>query len=233
MKYIYFIAIAIVATSCNGLIRGSKNIITETRTVSAFSSVKVSTSIEVEVQQGPTTEVRVEADDNIIKLIETNVVDGELRIKLKSNYGTNNATMKVYVTSPVYSSFSSSSSSEIIGKGIIANTNKISLSASSSSTIELTLDAPSVILEASNSADIIASGKAKSVNADASNSATIKSMSLHAETVQAEASNSADVYVFASVKLNAIAKNSADVTYTGGVTDVTKKESSSGSVIKQ
>jgi outer membrane lipopolysaccharide assembly protein LptE/RlpB len=233
MKYIYLIAIAVFATACNGSVRGSKNIISETRTVSTFSSVKVSTSIDVEVQQGTTKEVRVEADDNIIKLIETNVVDGELRINLKSNYGTNNATMKVYVTSPVYSAFTSSSSSEIIGKGTIANTNKISLSANSSSNIELTLDAPTIELEASSSADITVSGKAKNVKAEASSSATIKATTLYAEMVNAEVSSSADVYVFASVYLTATANSSGDITYTGGATNVMKKESSSGSVIKQ
>jgi Putative auto-transporter adhesin, head GIN domain len=233
MKYIYLLAFIALVTSCNNRQRGSGNIVTEKRNTGSFSEIKVSSSIDVDVQQGNETSVVVEADDNIVQLIKTNVENGVLVISLKDNYGISNATTTVHVISPVYTSFTASSSSSITGKTTIANTTKINLKASSSANIEMTLDAPSVEIKSSSSADITAAGKTKNLKVDASSSATIKLGELKAEVVDVEASSSSDVKVFASVSLKANAHSSADIVYTGGATDVVKSEKSSSSVTKQ
>jgi hypothetical protein len=233
MKYIYLVASIVLFTACNGMRRGSGNIITETRNTGVFSEVKASSSVEVDVQQGNETSVVVEADDNVIKFIETVVENGVLKIKLKNNFGLSNATTKVHVTSPVYSGFSTSSSSSITSKTTISNSTKITLTASSSSNIEVVLDAPSVEIDASSSADITASGKAKNVKIDASSSSKIIASDLKAEIVEADANSSSDIRLFASVSLKAKASSSADIFYTGGVTIVDKSENSSGTVTKQ
>jgi hypothetical protein len=69
-KYILFIAVITLATSCYNGKRGSGNIITEKRNVSGFTMVNASSSIDIDVQQGAETSVIVEADDNLIKYIE-------------------------------------------------------------------------------------------------------------------------------------------------------------------
>ena len=233
MKYISIIAIIILATSCNNSKRGSGNIVTETRNVSTFTKVNAATSIDVDVQQGAETSVIVEADDNLIKYVETKVEDGELKIRLKNISIWNESTIKVHIIAPKYDGFSASSSSEIMGKNTITSTSMIKLKASSSANINIEIDAPSVDVEASSSADITAAGRTKEVKVDGSSSALIVLDKLQAETVTAEASSSADVSVFASVKITAKANSSGDITYTGGATDVNKSESSSGSVNKK
>jgi Putative auto-transporter adhesin, head GIN domain len=233
MKYISIIAIIILATACNNGRRASGNIITETRNVSAFTKVSAAASIDVDVQQGAETSVIVEADDNLIKYVETKVEGDELKIRLKNISIWNEATIKVHVISPKYDGFSASSSAEIIGKNTITSSSKIKLNASSSAKINMEIDAPSIDVEASSSADIIASGRTKEVMVDANSSALVELSKLKAETATAEASSSADVSIFASVKINAKANSSGDIKYTGGATDVIKSESSSGSVTKQ
>jgi Putative auto-transporter adhesin, head GIN domain len=233
MKYISIFAIIFLATACNNGRRGSGNIITETRNVSTFTKVSAATSIDVDVQQGAETSVIVEADDNLIKYVETKIEGGELKIRLKNISIWNDATIKVHVVSPNYEGFSASSSAEIIGKNTITSTSNIKLKASSSANIDIQLDAPSVDVDASSSADITASGRTKDVTVDASSSALVELNKLQAETATAKASSSADVSIFASVKVNAKANSSGDIKYTGGATDVVKSESSSGTVTKQ
>ncbi len=232
-KYILFIAIVILATSCYRGKKGSGNIITETRNVSAFTKVNVSSSIDVDVQQGTQTEVVVEADDNLIKYIETTVVGNELKIRLKNISIWNHATIKVHVTAPQFDGFNANASAEIVGKNTITSTNKINIGASSSAKIDLQLDAPSVSVNASSSADISASGRTKEVEVDANSSAAVKLYNLKAETATVAASSSADVSIFASIKINAKANSSGSIKYTGGATDVVKTENSSGSVSKE
>jgi Putative auto-transporter adhesin, head GIN domain len=233
MKYISIIAIIFLAAACNNGRRGSGNIITETRNVSAFTKVSAATSIDVDVQQGAETSVIVEADDNLIKYIETTVVGGELKIRLKNVSIWNEATIKVHVIAPKYDAFSASSSAEIVSKNTITSNSKIKLEASSSANIDIEIDAPAVEVDASSSADITAAGRTKEVTVDANSSSKVELDKLQAEIVNAEASSSADVSIFASVKINAKANSSGDISYTGGATDVNKSESSSGTISKK
>ncbi len=232
-KYILFFAIIILATSCYRGKRGSGNIITETRTVLPFTFVHANTSINVDVKQGSETSVVVEADDNLIKYVETIVEGNELKIRLKNVSIWNHSTIRVHVVSPKYTDFEATSSAEILGATTITSTDKISLKANSSGKIEMQIDAPMLEADASSSADIIISGRTKDVKADASSSASLDLEKLLAETATAEASSSGNISLFASVKINAKANSSGDITYIGGATDVAKTENSSGTVTKK
>jgi hypothetical protein len=229
MKYIPFIAILFFAASCSQ-IKGSGHIITETRNVNSFTAVKVSNSINVDVQQGSTASVIVEGDDNVVRYVKAVVENGKLKIGLEGNHNFRNATINVHVTSPALNGFEASSSADITGNGQITSANKIEVDASSSASIHLKLDAPSVDVSASSSADITIEGRSKEVTSKASSSSEIDLFGLLAETASAEASSSATINIFASVKLNAKANSSGDVNYTGGVKDINKNVSSSGSV---
>jgi Putative auto-transporter adhesin, head GIN domain len=232
-KYILFIAVITLATSCYNGKRGSGNIITEKRNVSGFTMVNASSSIDIDVQQGAETSVIVEADDNLIKYIETKVEGNELKIRYKNIHIRHNATIKVHIISPQFDGFISSASAEIKGKNTITSASKIKLEASSSANINIEVDAPTVDVKASSSAEITVGGRTKDVVVDASSSASVALNKLQAETAIANASSSADVSIFASVKINAKANSSGDITYTGGATDVVKSENSSGTVTKQ
>ena len=58
----------------------------EDRTVDAFTRVEQLGSADLEVEIGAPQRVRVEADDNIVPLIETKTVEGALRISSTQNY---------------------------------------------------------------------------------------------------------------------------------------------------
>ena len=216
--------------SCRMSQKGSGRITTETRNIAAFSSVDVAGSIDVEIMQGDKNEVVVEADDNILTYVETVSNNGVLSIRIKPNTNLRNFTARVRLTSPLYKNISAAASSEIIGKNYITSAEKITLKASSSADINIQIDAPVIYVDGSSSADITLAGKTKQLDANASSSSDLKLEELKAETVTANASSSSTINLFASVMLDARATSSADINYTGGVKNVQKKESSSGSV---
>ena len=230
MKKLLLFALPIFLFACRNSHKGSGRITTETRTVSAFNAVDVANSIDVELQQGDKNEVVVEADDNIIQFLETTCVDGKLTIRMKRNTNVRNATLRVRLVSPLYKSISGAASSEIVSRNTLTSTDKINVKASSSADITLQIDAPSVFVDGSSSADINITGRAKLVDANASSSTSIDLTGLKAETVTANATSSGLLKVFASVKLDASASSSGDVKYVGGVKDIQRRESSSGSV---
>src|SRR6185369_779793 len=73
------------------------NVITETRTVSTFTGIGLECHATVYFTQGDEQSVKVEASDNIMSHIVTEVKDRSLEIKLEDGFKTHEETT-VYVT---------------------------------------------------------------------------------------------------------------------------------------
>ena len=83
MKHIiYLLFILSLLGSCSHK-TGSGNIISEHRSASNFDGISVGGGFDVEVKTGPAISVVVEADDNIMKHIETSVSGNTLKISTK------------------------------------------------------------------------------------------------------------------------------------------------------
>lgn len=231
MKQILSILTAIIVLASCQYTSGSGDIKSENRTVTNFTGISVGSSFDVEVKIGSITEVRVEADDNIIKYIETEVSGNTLKIRLEDGHSISNAHLKIYITTPALTSVKTSGSASVMVEDVITSKEKLSFKASSSSDIKAEVDAPEVEAETSSSASINLSGKTKNYYAEASSSSDIKSLDLLSENATAKASSSATIKLHASVSLDARASSSADIVYRGAAA-LTKSESSSGSIRK-
>ncbi len=232
MKQLLFLSIALIAlTSCN-FTTGSGNIITEKRATDNFKGISVGGGFNVELKTGPVTEVIVEADDNIMKYIETTVSGGILKIGIKNLHSLSNAHLKVYITAPDINSIKASSGSDVVVRDVLKNDGKLSFHASSAGTIITDVDAPEVVAEASSGSTITLSGKTKNYNAEASSGSDLKTADLLSENTVVNVSSGANAYVHASVKLTATASSGADVKYYGAA-NVDKTVSSGGSVEKK
>jgi hypothetical protein len=233
MKKLLIFAISSIALySCGPAINGSGKITTEKRNTGNFTGVSTSSSIDVEVKIGNTYEVVVEADDNVLQYVSTEVVDGVLKVRCKDNISLRNADVTVHVTAPTLEKLKASSSGSIVVEGILANDNKIEIDASSSATIEATVDAPQIDADANSSAEIKLKGRTQTFRAEVSSSGDIEANELLSETTIAQATSSGTANVHASVKLNGQATSSGTIRYRGTPT-VSKAESSSGSVEKE
>ncbi len=80
-------------------LRGSGNIISESREVANFTEVYNPTSVNINIVEGSTQQVELSADDNVISSIKTTVENGTLKIDWsKSNYV--DVTITISVTIP-------------------------------------------------------------------------------------------------------------------------------------
>jgi hypothetical protein len=227
----YLLLLLVLAGSCR-FTTGSGNIKTETRPTGNFDAIAVGGSFDVEIKTGPETSVLVEADDNIIKYIETTVSGKTLKIRTEGLNNFGDVHMRVYITVPSLSSIKASGSADVEVTGILAGESRISFRASNSASIKAEVNAPEIDSDVSSSATITLSGKTKTHKAEASSSGNIRCYDLLSENATVAASSSADIQVFASVSLNARASSSGSVRYMGAAT-VTKAESSSGTVEKR
>jgi len=120
-----------------------------------------------------------------------------------------------------------SSSGSISGK---FSCNGLSIDASSSGDLTVDIDSKTVTVETSSSADIDLKGKTDKLTVKSSSSSSCDAYKLIAEDVVATASSSADINLHVLKSLNARASSSADINYTGNPSNVSKDQSSSGSV---
>ena len=231
MKQIGFYLLAIVFLCSCDQMSGSGNIVTEKRETGDFKGISAGGAFEVEVKIGPDTEVKVEADDNIMQYIETEVRGGVLRIETQDGINFNDAHFKVYVTTPELNRVNSSGASHVVLKDPIRSKGRISLDVSGAGRINGSVDAPEVDAEVSGAAKIELSGKTRNYKARVSGSGDLRTSELKSESTDVEVSGAGNAQVHASVSLKANASGAGNIHYRGGAA-VQQNTSGAGNVKK-
>jgi hypothetical protein len=228
------LVLALFASSCINMNfgdgkRGNGVVAEETRKVTEkFTEISAAEGLDVFVTQGDEFKILVEADENVIELIATDIREGKLRVHAIENIGR--ATKNIYVSLPEITVLESSSGADLIGQNEI-KAEKLDLEASSGSDLEVEVVASEIEADASSGADIKISGQTDVLYADASSGADIKARGLLAKRCNADASSGSDISVNVSESLTADASSGADISYSGDP-EVSKKKSVSGSVRK-
>lgn len=136
---------------CGEELQGSGVRASETRSPGAFDSISLSGAFELEVEVGGPQEVVVSADDNLLANVETETVDGELRIRTRDSYSTRGA-VEVRVRLPVLRALSASGSSRIVLREMRGERLSLELSGSHELTARGTVD--ELALTASGSSEL-------------------------------------------------------------------------------
>ncbi|NLP58248.1 head GIN domain-containing protein [Lutibacter sp. B1] len=227
------ILLLLISTSCciDGItgIRGNGDVITEDRTISSdFEAIKVQQGINLYLTQGNSTNINVEADENIIDLLITEVRNNELKVYFEKNVYRAKAR-NVYLTTAKISKIKTSSGAFVKSENTL-QVNTLDLDSSSGSSIKVNVIADEITSSTSSGADIDIYGKTKLFSANASSGSTIDADKLETVDAFAKASSGANIDVNVSGKLTAKASSGGDVDYEGNPTDVNKDTSSGGSV---
>ena len=231
MRQILILSFILLCFSSCRQIHGSGKIITEKKQVESFTGISAGSAFEVEVHIGSPVSVEIEADDNLMKMVQVKVVDNTLRIHFRENYSITNGHLKALVTVPSLNYIESSGAANVTVLDLLKNTVKIKLDASGAAKIKADVEAPDVDAESSGAANIELTGKTRNFDADASGAGNIHASGLLCENVKAEASGAGNVHVYASVKLKANASGAGNVFYKGGA--AVEKESSGGGSVKK
>lgn len=225
---------ALLFSSCghsmnfNG-IKGSGNIITETRAVNQdFKKIEVSRGIKVIVEQSDNKSITVETDDNLQQHIITKIENGVLIIESDESYNTNE-TPVVNVKMPVTNGLSANSGSEIISSNTLI-TEKIDVKSSSGSEIKIAVEADDIKIESSSGSSVEASGKALKLDTVASSGSEINAKNLMTNEIISQASSGSSTDVFPVLKLVAKASSGSSINYHNVPKTVSKEENSGGSV---
>jgi citrate lyase gamma subunit len=236
MKNLKYILVGIVclslATITDGQIRrtvyGNNHVVKKTREAGQFTGLKVSSGIDVYLQQNDNESIVVEADENLHEYIETEIRDGILHVYTEANI--REAEMKrVYVTMKEIRSLKTSSAGDIIGETPI-RTDKIELSASSAGNIKLEVYAKEIEADISSSGDVTLSGEADNLDASLSSAGDLNAYGLDVREADISASSAGDADISVSERLQARASSAGDINYRGNPKYIDAHSSSAGGV---
>lgn len=116
--------------SFSNTVNGSGNIVTEQRDVSEFSRVSVGGVFKAEITAGQNFSVTVEADDNLLPLIETEVRGDTLSISTDSRLRSDRPIL-VRVTAPNIAEVEASGAADVSVSGVHNEMLSLSLSGAS------------------------------------------------------------------------------------------------------
>ncbi|MGS2739956.1 head GIN domain-containing protein [Sinomicrobium sp. M5D2P17] len=236
VKFLIAAALSFLLSSCQfGIVgvSGNGNVQTEKRTSSVsggFTSIQASNGLDVYIRQNQAHSITVEADENLLDIIRTEVKDDKLHIYTDKNIGTSKSK-KVYVSVPEVEAIASSSGADIFVEDLL-KANKLELKSSSGSAIRLETEADHISCDTSSGADIRIKGRANSMHASASSGSSIKAGNLEVAKCDAKASSGGDVYLYVTKDLVASASSGGDIRYSGNPHSVSAGKSVSGSVRK-
>lgn len=193
--------------------KGSGKIVSDTREVAEFSKVHLTGSGDVVITKGAKREVRVEADDNVIESVRTEVgSDGTLTLGMKKG-SWNNVHLKYTIVNPTLEG--------------------VDISGSGSINVESDFDAKQMKSGISGSGSVrFKGGKTARHEIRISGSGSVMADNLEADDVTVEISGSGSANVHAKKTLNAQIRGSGDVYYKGSPS-ITQSIRGSGSLVKR
>lgn len=209
-------------------VRGDGQVMTETRNSSSFNSIVVTGSVNVYLSQGDKETVTVEANQNLLDIIRTEVKDNTLHIYETKNI-RNADERNVYVTFQMLNSLIAKGATDVYGRTPI-RTESLEVGISGASDVTLEIYTDELICRITGAADAYLSGEAKAMIARVSGSSDLEAGKLISQICQVEADGASDAQVHATESLDAKASGSSDIEYWGNPKTLRKEESSAADI---
>ncbi|MEJ8802557.1 head GIN domain-containing protein [Pontibacter sp. H249] len=194
-------------------LRGNGNMQTQDRKVSGFTGIDVSGGFAVEITQGSKESVRLEAEENLLDNIRTEVRNGVLHIYNDKSLSSTKG-MKAYITIKELNKVDISGGVKVEGKSTF-KTNTMTLDMSGGSKVNLAIDTKQLKSDLSGASKVILTGKADELRMEMSGASNVDASELVASDVRVGASGASKIKVHANKTLHIDASGASAVYYKG------------------
>jgi hypothetical protein len=187
----------------------------EERNVDSFSGIGLSISGDLYLTQGSPQEVLIEADEDILEKIVTEVKDGVLKIRKQKGWGQNLKNVSIWVTVPEIDGIYLAGSGYIIAeKPVISEEIEINISGSGKVNLQ-ELGGDEIGISISGSGDAIIAGTADEADIAISGSGKVLAKGLEVSECDVRISGSGSCEVNVTGELGARISGSGKVIYFG------------------
>lgn len=191
-----------------GGVKGSGDLGTDVRNIEGFNSVDVGGVFQVEITAQKDFRVEVEADDNLLPFISTEVVRGTLKIETEKRLSTSNP-IRIRIYAPNIDSL------DVSGAANVTATD---------------LDSEDLAIDSSGASKIKLSGRTGKLTVDVSGATKIDAEDLKAVDAFVEASGASHVNVNVTGDLKTDASGASRIVYTGDPANIATKASGASRV---
>ena len=216
-------------------IKGNGNLKKETRNASGYTGIELQGSMDVQIDYGSSNSITVEADENLLPYIETEVENGNLKIRQKKGFNLKSKNkLIVHASLTKLTNIGLSGSGNILGTGDFSNNKKTIIKLSGSGNIGLGVaDISELDVAISGSGNINIKGSQSNIISVAiSGSGNLDCSNFATNDVLARVSGSGNIRVNAAKSIDARVSGSGNIYYKGAVTNLSMKASGSGKIIK-
>jgi len=211
-------------------VQGSGNMITESRKVEKFNEVDISGSFEVTLKQDSSNLVTITADDNLMKLIRTDVHSGRLRIynrKSIRSSGTLTVTLGVGNLREV-----NASGAIVIRTSGPINAQNLNLRLSGASKVNMDLIAGQVITTGNGATELTLTGRAGSHQLQLSGAADVHALDFAVNNYEIKTSGASKCQIAVLNKLELLTSGASNVVYRGNPSSINNHKSGASSIRK-
>ncbi len=195
----------------NGGVKGSGTLKSERRDVSGFSKIDVGGAVNIEVTAQKDFNVAVEADDNLLEFIKTEVSGDTLKIYSEGGI-SHEQNISVKISMPEIKDLDISGASNAVVSNVKTDSLKLNVGGASKIKID---------------------GEAKVLESEASGASKIDAEGLKVENAEVEASGASSVTVSPANELKADASGASDIYYTGEPKNIVQNSSGASSIKKK
>ena len=221
----------IVGDAPGGGVRGSGKVASEERPVSEINKVTLAMDGEMTIQVGDEERLTVEAEDNLLPYIVTEVRNGRLLVRTQSGANLDSSqAIRYHLTVKALEGLEISSSGDITSEALLAERFEIGVSSSGNLDLaELNADSLKADLSSSGNVDIGA-GMVSDLDLDLSSSGNFNAEDLATSNANVTLSSSGDARIRVSDLLEARINSSGNVYYHGDP-ELSVRTSSSGEAV--
>jgi hypothetical protein len=211
--------------------RGSGNVITESREVSGFHAIEVDYPAQVFVSQGSRESVAIEAEDNLLPNLKTEVRNGRLEIfyrRENDKHVNPTKTVKINIVVKDLDQVDFNSAGELTVEKL--ETDSLDVSLSGAGNLELDqVQLKGLGVNLSGAGSMTASGVAEDLDVNISGFGDFKGADLHGQVAHVNISGAGSATVWVDEDLTAGISGAGSISYYGSAS-VTKQISGVGGV---
>jgi hypothetical protein len=233
MRYLHsFAAIgaALVLLSCIGTdcITGNGAVVKRTLQLQPVHAITLQGSLDVRLTQGEGQSVEVEAQENLVELVETTVKDGHWTIRTRECYRTDKPFV-VHLRVPKIDRITVQGSGDVDGTGTFTG-NSFNLDVQGSGDLKISVNGGSVKTSVQGSGAVKVSGTCDDLTATVQGSGDVKAGELNAGRARVNVMGSGDITVRTTGALEGEIMGSGDVEYVGSPSSLSVQVTGSGRV---
>ena len=225
-----FFTAGILLVSCN-CIEGEGPLVEQGRKLSYFDEVELRMGADVILKQDSVFSLTINAQENLLKLIRTEVKGEKLIIDTENGCIRSGKRIEFFITLPVLKSLEIDGSGSMSSEGSFT-VDRIDIDINGSGDVQFDLVANRINTDISGSGRVYLSGTANDHRIDINGSGDVNAFGLTTYKANVHVSGSGDCELDVHKKLSVKVSGSGDVYYKGSP-DINTRISGSGSVNKQ